>query len=218
MVIVLFCNKCGARINDDSKFCESCGQNQVIVANATHQPQQSTRLQEQQLKNYLHPSKGLAITSIILGILPLATFYFWFIAIPLSIIAVILAVVAKSKGYKGGMATVGLVLGIVGAIPAIIFVSIAAITIVTSNVSSTMSNANNQVDVANVRTIYSAATVAYSENPPSTGSYKSDENPQSEFIKKIKKLLGTTSFKYNYEVIVGNNGVTMVIYNGQSYP
>ena len=54
--------------------------------------------------------KGLAIASMVLGIISLALFiYFSF----LGILAIVFAIVAKKKGFTGGSATAGLVMGII---------------------------------------------------------------------------------------------------------
>ncbi|MBE7011925.1 MAG: DUF4190 domain-containing protein [Ruminococcaceae bacterium] len=55
------------------------------------------------------PGKGLAIASMVCGIV--SFFCFGFI---LGLLAVIFGGVAKSKGYRGGMATAGIVLGVIG--------------------------------------------------------------------------------------------------------
>ena len=57
------------------------------------------------------PGKGLAIASLVTGILSVVccgALFIW-------LAAIICAVIAKSKGNKSAMATVGLILGIVGA-------------------------------------------------------------------------------------------------------
>ena len=59
------------------------------------------------------PGKGLGVASMVLGILSLALFCFWYIAIPCAIISLILGFVGKSAaskaGAKNGMATAGIV-------------------------------------------------------------------------------------------------------------
>lgn len=63
------------------------------------------------------PSKGLAITSLILGIIALLLVLIWFISVPTAIVALVLGIVylVKRKGIKGGkgMAIAGIVLGAV---------------------------------------------------------------------------------------------------------
>ncbi|MCL2227345.1 MAG: DUF4190 domain-containing protein [Oscillospiraceae bacterium] len=57
--------------------------------------------------------KGMAIASLVLGILSVLdpTFIFGII---MGIVGIVLAVMAKKKGYIGGMATAGMVLSIIG--------------------------------------------------------------------------------------------------------
>lgn len=67
-------------------------------------------------------SVGLAVASMVLGIVSLLFgCCFWYVTIPASIIAVILAAVSISKKMGGkGMAVTGLVTGIISLVPAII--------------------------------------------------------------------------------------------------
>ena len=74
-------------------------------------------------------SIGLAVTSMILGIISLLCFCAWYISIPLAIIAIVLGVIAKNQADRGqaggrGMAVAGLVLGSIGVLLAIIMVVI----------------------------------------------------------------------------------------------
>lgn len=65
-------------------------------------------------------STGLAIGSLICGIASIAVFCIWWLSIPLGVIAVVLAVMARKAIARGeasgdGMAKAGLICGIVGA-------------------------------------------------------------------------------------------------------
>jgi len=57
------------------------------------------------------PGHGLAVASMVLGIVALVGIvtYGWVLAI----VGIILAIIAKNKGYRGGMATAGLVCSII---------------------------------------------------------------------------------------------------------
>ena len=57
-------------------------------------------------------SIGLSVASMVLGIISLVIFCFWYISIPLAIIAIVLGVIGMKSGGKG-MAIAGLVCGIV---------------------------------------------------------------------------------------------------------
>ena len=65
--------------------------------------------------------QGMAIAALICGILSLVLFCFWFLAIPLGIVAAILGMIAKGKAQRGeaggeGLAKTGMILGIIGLI------------------------------------------------------------------------------------------------------
>jgi hypothetical protein len=110
-----FCTKCGAQNADNAQFCESCGgkleSQQPINAQQTvvnEQPivnQQQNQTQGQQNT----AGKGLGIASLVCGIVS-----FFCFGLILGILAVVFGGIAKGKGYKGGMATAGIVLGVIG--------------------------------------------------------------------------------------------------------
>ena len=77
------------------------------------QPVQSVEQPVEQNNN--QPGKGLAIASLILGICSLALSWIVWLGIILGVIAIILAIVSKSKA-KYGMATAGIITGIIGLI------------------------------------------------------------------------------------------------------
>lgn len=61
---------------------------------------------------------GMAIASMVLGIISIPIFCIWYVSIPCAIVGIILGFVAKGKvkrgeGGGGGMATAGIVCGIV---------------------------------------------------------------------------------------------------------
>jgi hypothetical protein len=87
----MFCNKCGANIADGSSFCPSCG---AQFGNAAAPKT---------------PGLGMAIASMVLGIISLLCFPYI-----TGVLAVIFGAVAKNNGYKSGMATAGIVCGIIG--------------------------------------------------------------------------------------------------------
>ncbi len=99
------CNNCGKENVPDSTFCENCGQ-VLSYENSTsfgYQPNTAGNVP--------------AVVSMILGIVSVVSCGFP----AASIAAIILGCIAKSKGTtKGGMATLGLILGIVGIVEFII--------------------------------------------------------------------------------------------------
>jgi len=71
------------------------------------------------------PSQGLAIASMVLGIVGII-FSWSLYAIPIPIVGLILAIIARRNGNTGGMATTGLVTSIIAiAIGGIVIIAIA---------------------------------------------------------------------------------------------
>lgn len=113
----MFCNNCGNQIPDNSTFCPNCG-------TAFSQPQQPQQPQyqpqypqyPQQPGGYMppqppvtQPGKGMATASLVLGIV--SFFCFAYIA---GTLGIIFGCVAKNQGYKGKMATAGIICGAIG--------------------------------------------------------------------------------------------------------
>lgn len=76
------------------------------------------------------PSPAMAITSMVLGILSIVTSCFWFLAIPLGIAAIVIAILVRPKIARGeasgrGMATAGMITGGIGLLISIVLVIIA---------------------------------------------------------------------------------------------
>lgn len=93
---MFICPRCGAQNMDGATNCSNCGV--PFTAQPVYgAPPSST------------PGKGLAIASMVCGIVS-----FFCFGIILGVLAVIFGAVAKNKGYTGGMATAGIVLGVVG--------------------------------------------------------------------------------------------------------
>ncbi|MCM1055748.1 MAG: DUF4190 domain-containing protein [Bacteroides sp.] len=70
------------------------------------------------------PGKGLATASLVCSIFSLVVSYtgpLAILGIILGIIAIVTAACAKKKGFVGGMATAGLVMGIIGTVISLIF-------------------------------------------------------------------------------------------------
>ena len=106
------CTNCGAQCPDNSAMCQNCGA-------PLHSVQQQYRPQYQARPMYTAvptvPGKGLGVASMVLGIISLALFCFWYLALPCGLIAIVLGAVGGSKakraGMTNGMATAGLVCG-----------------------------------------------------------------------------------------------------------
>ena len=110
----MFCPKCGAANNDGVRFCSACGNELAAPQQAPVQqaPVQQAPVQPMPgapMPTPATPGKGLAIASMVLGIVS-----FFCFGIICGILAIVLGGVAKSKGCKSGMATAGIVCGVVG--------------------------------------------------------------------------------------------------------
>lgn len=72
------------------------------------------------------PSKGLAITSMILGIVSIVACCYWFLGVPLGIAAVVLGILALKQRQPRGFAVTGLITGGVGLLAGAGFAILAA--------------------------------------------------------------------------------------------
>lgn len=110
----MLCKNCGALNDPNSKFCLSCGA-ELSITNTEEIPvsPESTYNVNNEAPSYpvenSHVGKGLAIASMVLGIVSL--FCFAFIC---GTLGIVFGAVAKNKGYKGGMATAGIICGTIG--------------------------------------------------------------------------------------------------------
>ena len=112
----MYCSQCGEKIPDDSKFCPKCGAALVQTKAKTKAKAKAAPAPAATGER----TSGMAIASLVLGILGI------------SILAIIFGAIAisqtnKDPNLKGrGLAIAGLVLGILGMI-GIVFWSLAAI-------------------------------------------------------------------------------------------
>lgn len=92
-----YCIKCGAQNSDNAVTCSNCG---AALANVPSYNAVQTNGTA---------GKGFAIAGMVCGIVS-----FFCFGIILGVLAIIFGAVAKNKGYRGGMATAGIVLGAIG--------------------------------------------------------------------------------------------------------
>ena len=121
----MFCSKCGLTLNAGDTVCKTCGQPNDNVQNA--QQTQNFNNQTTPYTHYSQPQQvggaGMAIASMVLGIISLVGFCAWYVAIPCAIVGIILGLVSLSRKARGrGMAIAGVVTGAVGIALAIIIV------------------------------------------------------------------------------------------------
>lgn len=103
---MVYCPNCGAQNDDGVAFCANCG---TSIAPAAPTPGYGAPVYGVPVAPVSTPGKGLAIASMVCGIVS-----FFCFGLVLGLLAVIFGAVAKSKGYTGGMATAGVVLGVIG--------------------------------------------------------------------------------------------------------
>ena len=116
---MIHCPLCGETISHRAVRCRYCGEEINGGGGGQYYPQQQQK------------TCGLAIASMVLGIIGLVTFCIWVITIPCSLLAVILGAVAmrkiKSHNLQGqGMAIAGLVCGIIAMVFWVMVVGFAA--------------------------------------------------------------------------------------------
>ena len=105
-----YCSKCGAVNPDYASHCSSCG---APLSGAAPAPGFNSTPGFNAAPGYgpvsgAEPGKGLAIASMVCGIVS-----FFIFGLILGVVALVLGLVAKNKGYRGGMATAGVAMGAV---------------------------------------------------------------------------------------------------------
>lgn len=82
----------------------------------------------------LQPQKGLAIASLVLGIVSIVMCLVWYLSVPAGVVGVILGFVAKSRKQPKNFWLWGIILGFVGLALSII-ITIIALVVVTSMIN-----------------------------------------------------------------------------------
>ncbi len=97
----MVCNKCGTQNEIGARICKNCGASLDTMTTPGAFDVSATSTS--------NVGKGLAIASLVLGIVS-------FFCFPLvtGLLGIIFGGVAKSKGFRGGMATAGIVCGVIG--------------------------------------------------------------------------------------------------------
>lgn len=82
-------------------------------------------------------ASGLAIASMVCGIVSIVLCCIWYISIILAIVAVVLGVINNVKGLGGkGMAIAGIVTGAIGIILAVALIALVAFGVATTDLST----------------------------------------------------------------------------------
>ena len=71
------------------------------------------------------PGAGMAVASLVLGILSIVTFWAWFLVVPLSVVGIILGTLGRRAVSRRGIALAGLICSIIGlAIFLIVYIAV----------------------------------------------------------------------------------------------
>ena len=111
----MFCTKCGNNVPEGNAFCPTCGA-PMNAQQQTHQAQQPFTPMAPAPTGV--PGNGLAIASMVLGIVSILTFCIWWLCLILGVLAIAFAAIgiykAKMVGAKSPLAVTGLVCGCIG--------------------------------------------------------------------------------------------------------
>ena len=141
------CEKCGAPLEDGTKFCPSCGaavetaeaapETTAPEAEPVYTAPESTVVNAAPVNSNAgnvyseeapQTGKGLAIASMVCGIASIVLCCFTYFALILSIAAVVLGIISKKKTTEGsGMALAGIITGAVGLLIALFFIIVGAV-------------------------------------------------------------------------------------------
>jgi hypothetical protein len=119
----MFCAKCGKEMDDNAKFCPSCGAD-TSGETMSKQPAQQVPYSEPAatFEQPSEPSSGIGIGALICGIIGLVLCWVPIVGLILSIVAVVLGGKGRKTlpDGKRGMALAGFILGIIGLVISII--------------------------------------------------------------------------------------------------
>ena len=140
----MYCNNCGGFVQDGAPNCPNCGMmmggpdmNQMGYGQPMGQQSMGQQPMSQMgygqpmgQMNYggRQPAHGLAVASLVLGILPFCICWIgegvgYIIGMLMAIVGIVLGAVARKQGNRGGLAIAGLVVSIVAlAILGVLFI------------------------------------------------------------------------------------------------
>ncbi len=117
-----YCNQCGNKIEDNSKFCGNCGA--TMVNQPVQQTQQHYARSPQRIKH-----SGFGIAGLVLGIISVvmsSTLLLWFIGFILGILAIIFGAIAYWGKPRDKYGLAGFICGLVAVIVAMVWFIISA--------------------------------------------------------------------------------------------
>lgn len=133
----MFCKNCGKENIDGAKFCAVCGAEMTVAEvqpNVKAAPQPQYQPAQPYYNNPVVPGKGMGIAGMILGIVSLALFCFWYLALPCGITGIILSALAvnkaKAAGIKNSMATAGVICSAIALGLAVLFILLVVIGVI----------------------------------------------------------------------------------------
>ncbi len=105
----MFCNYCGQEISDDAVFCPKCGK-ALNSTDANFTDGYTKAINPYSAKST--ETSGLAIASLVLGLLGLIAWLLPIVGFPVIIVGLVLGIIGRSKGGKG-IATAGIIICII---------------------------------------------------------------------------------------------------------
>ncbi len=144
----MYCPNCGKEVNDEFLHCPDCGTRMQPPARQAPPPHNYAPEGAEYTPGYApyrpnptptsaEPAENFANASRICGILSVALLFCVPIALP--IVAIVMGIVAKSRGNRSHKATVGIVLGCIGLFLALA-VGILSLLLYMRDVSSAVIN------------------------------------------------------------------------------
>ena len=120
-----FCKQCGSELENGVKFCPKCGAavESGVTVNTTPPIVSESRQQPEVKAKSADTGHGLAIGSLVCGIIGIALWFFGYtclISVVLGIVGLVLAGNAKKEGNTEGIRTAGFIVSLIALIIGII--------------------------------------------------------------------------------------------------
>lgn len=184
----MFCNKCGAEIKDDNKFCPACG-NSLNIENSKNE---ISTINENKT---VEPKKGggKATASLIIGIITIILFLVPILTLPLAIIGLVLGATEKEKSKKK---TAGIITNVIGLLGSLILLLAILVMIILGVVNIAISPVSMLTDPENALDKILDIAKDYEKNSENIiDNSKSDDD--ESLIDKYNSIIDDTIDKYN---------------------